>query len=117
MDCADPPALARFWCDVLGGSITNSNEKFVSVKTPDTMLTMIRVPDYRPPSWPDNAVPTQIHLDLVVDDLDAAVTEAVRLGARVAAEQHAPEKCRVLLDPAGHPFCVCRPPGERPLGM
>ncbi|RVW08085.1 VOC family protein [Prescottella agglutinans] len=116
MDCADAPALARFWCDVLGGSITNSNEKFVSVKTPDTMLTMIRVPDYRAPSWPDNAVPTQIHLDLVVDDLDAAVTEAVRLGARLAAEQYALEKCRVLLDPAGHPFCVCRPPGGRPLG-
>ncbi|MCL2536645.1 MAG: VOC family protein [Nocardiaceae bacterium] len=113
MDCADPPALAQFWCDILGGEITESNEKFVSIKTPGTALTMIRVPDHRAPSWPDGAVPTQIHLDLVVDDLDAAAEEAVRLGARIAAEQFAPDKCRVLLDPAGHPFCVCRRPTGR----
>jgi Glyoxalase-like domain len=42
-----------------------------------------------------------------VDDLDAAVADAVALGARVAAFQPQ-DNVRVLLDPAGHPFCLCR---------
>jgi len=47
-----------------------------------------------------------MHLDLAVDDLDQAEAEALRLGARPAAEQPAPDRWRVLLDPAGHPFCL-----------
>ena len=47
-----------------------------------------------------------MHFDFQVADLDAAVTEAVRLGATVA--EHQPqEHVRVMLDPAGHPFCLC----------
>jgi predicted enzyme related to lactoylglutathione lyase len=45
-----------------------------------------------------------MHLHLKVDDLDAAQADAVRLGARVATEQTNPERWRILLDPAGHPF-------------
>jgi hypothetical protein len=32
--------------------------------------------------------------------------DAVRLGARVASAQTNPELWRILLDPAGHPFCL-----------
>jgi hypothetical protein len=46
------------------------------------------------------------HLDLEVDDLDGAVAYAVSLGARLAAHQPRAD-LRVLLDPAGHPFCLC----------
>jgi hypothetical protein len=111
LDCADPTTLAGFWCEMLGGEVAHSTGKYVTVAFPRGVLTAIRVADYRAPSWPDGAVPKQIHLDLVVDDLDAASAGAVRLGARVADEQHAPELCRVLLDPAGHPFCLCLPRG------
>lgn len=31
---------------------------------------------------------------------------ALRLGARRAAEQPDPDRWRVMLDPAGHPFCL-----------
>jgi glyoxalase superfamily protein len=62
---------------------------------------------YRPPTWPDSEVAKQIHLDLAVDDLDAAEAEATRLGARRAETQPTPNKWRVMLDPAGHPFCLC----------
>jgi hypothetical protein len=51
-------------------------------------------------------VPKQLHLDLAVTDLDAAQSEAQRLGAAPAAVQPAPDRRRVLLDPAGHPFCL-----------
>lgn len=85
LDCEDPLELAQFWSAMLGGTITVSGEKFVSVTTPRGVLTAIRVPDYRPPTWPDNAVPKQIHLDLVVNDLDVAEAQSVSLGAKVSA--------------------------------
>ncbi|MCQ4120296.1 VOC family protein [Rhodococcus tibetensis] len=106
LDCADPSTLAAFWHGMLGGEITYQSEKSVAVTTPQGLLTAMRVPDHREPSWPEGTVPKQIHLDLAVEDLDTAQTEAVRLGARVAAKQYAPELCRVLVDPAGHPFCL-----------
>ncbi|MGG7099583.1 VOC family protein [Rhodococcus sp. 24CO] len=109
LDCDNPETLAAFWRDLLDGEITYSSEKFVVVKIAQGLLTMMRVSDHLEPSWPGSAVPKQLHLDLVVADLDAAEAEAVRLGARIASEQFAPEQCRVLLDPAGHPFCLSLP--------
>jgi hypothetical protein len=47
-----------------------------------------------------------MHLDIEVGDLEAAVADAVALGARVADFQPQ-DNVRVLLDPAGHPFCLC----------
>jgi hypothetical protein len=48
-----------------------------------------------------------MHLDIEVEDLEVAVADAVALGARVADFQPQ-DNVRVLLDPAGHPFCLCR---------
>jgi hypothetical protein len=47
----------------------------------------------------------QLHLDIEVDDLAAAVRLAVEAGATVADFQPQ-EDVRVCLDPAGHPFCL-----------
>ena len=72
-------------------------------------------PDHVPPSWPDPAVPQQMHLDVMVDDLDAA--EAAVLGARRAAADRAGAVSRVFADPAGHPFCLIpRPAWAEPVG-
>ncbi len=62
---------------------------------------------YVRPVWP--AAPGQpqmsMHLGIQVDDLDEAVAHAVGLGAEVAV--HQPQATvRVMLDPAGHPFCL-----------
>ncbi len=46
----------------------------------------------------------QIHLDIEVDDLDAATTYAETLGAH-QAEFQPQSDVRVLIDPDGHPFC------------
>jgi len=64
-----------------------------------------------PPEWPDGT-PQQIHIDLWVDDFNAAHEEVMALGATVlkAAEQVPPEardNYQVYADPAGHPFCLC----------
>lgn len=48
-----------------------------------------------------------MHLDVQVDDLDAAVADAESLGAELAQTQ--PQaNVRVMLDPDGHPYCLCR---------
>jgi hypothetical protein len=107
LDCDDPHALADFWVEFLDGEVVFSNDEIAAVRTEGGSLAAVRVADYRPPTWPDGAIPKQMHLDFAVDDLDAAEAEAVRLGARRAEEQPEPNRWRVLLDPAGHPFCLC----------
>lgn len=46
-----------------------------------------------------------LHLDLEVDDLDRAVAHAVSVGAELAGFQPQLD-VRVMIDPAGHPFCL-----------
>lgn len=106
MDCTEPAPLAEFWAAMLGGEIRFTTANSVGVRTDSVWLAAIRIPDYRPPTWPTGDVPKQMHLDLAVTDLGAAVAEAERLGARPAEHQPAPEHRRILLDPAGHPFCL-----------
>ena len=57
----------------------------------------------------DDAV-KRYHLDFYVDDLDEAQATLVARGARVADPQPNPDRWRVMLDPAGHPFCICPTP-------
>ncbi len=106
LDCAEPAPLAEFWAAMLGGDVAFTTATAVGVRTDAMWLAAIRVPDYRPPTWPGGDVPKQMHLDLGVTDLEAAVAEAQRLGARLAPHQPSPDRWRVLLDPAGHPFCL-----------
>jgi hypothetical protein len=98
--------LAAFWAALLGGQVAFSTAHVVVVRSNALWLAAIKVPDYRPPTWPDPDVPQQIHLDLGVTELEPAMAEAERLGARAVAFQPAPDRWRVLLDPAGHPFCL-----------
>jgi catechol 2,3-dioxygenase-like lactoylglutathione lyase family enzyme len=57
------------------------------------------------PSKPGEQTAT-MHLDIGVDDLDAAVAWAREVGATQA--EHQPQQhVRVMLDPHGHPFCLC----------
>ncbi len=58
------------------------------------------------PVWPGQEKPQQMHLDVIVDDLDTAEAAVVELGA--VRHEHKPGTTfRVFLDPAGHPFCLC----------
>jgi hypothetical protein len=106
LDCADPVALGAFWSQLLGGEVAFSSEDFVAVKTDRVWLAAVRVPDHQPATWPDGARAKQIHLDLAVDDLAQAEVDALALGAVRADEQPAPDRYIVLIDPAGHPFCL-----------
>jgi len=54
-----------------------------------------------PPRWPGSSI---VHLELTADDLDAASERAIALGATLPEQSDS--RWRVLLDPAGHPFCL-----------
>ena len=84
LDCDDPLELGSFWARVLGGEVAFQSEKTVIVRSDWVRLAALKVDDYRPPTWPAYGVPKQIHLDLSVEDLDAAAVEAVQAGARIA---------------------------------
>jgi len=66
--------------------------------------------EYIPPVWPEEPgkQQKQMHFNFQVDDLSAAVDEAMRLGATKPTEQYGGEHFVTLLDPEGHPFCLCQ---------
>src|SRR5690242_15988559 len=103
LDCSDPQTLGEFWAAMLGGEVVIARPTTAMVRADGMWLAAMQIPDYLPPTWPSGEVPKQMHLDLGVTDLDAAFDEALRLGARSADFQPAPDKRRILLDPAGHP--------------
>jgi len=103
LDCDDPAELAEFYLRLLGGRLIWSRRSSVGVQVPGVLLVPQRVVGYRPPPWPGSSI---VHLDLTAgDQLDEPVNRAVALGARLADPQPDP-RWRVLLDPAGHPFCI-----------
>ncbi len=106
LDCADPHPLGRFYAELTGGEIAFTSDNFVAVKGPAVWITAQRTPDHRPPTWPTGDVPQQVHIEFAVDDLDSAQAQALAIGARLADEQPSPDRWRVLVDPAGHPFCL-----------
>jgi catechol-2,3-dioxygenase len=115
LDCADPAGLARFYQALLGGEILWSSPGSSGIRVPGGgVLVPQRVEGYRPPDWPGSPL---VHLDLTggtsAAGLDRAVAHAVAAGAKEAAFQPDP-RFRVLLDPAGHPFCITTvlPPGS-----
>jgi catechol 2,3-dioxygenase-like lactoylglutathione lyase family enzyme len=106
LDAADPGILARFYQDILGLEVYYESPDFVALTGASTLLTFQRVKDMAPADWPTGPIPKQMHLELSVDDLEAADKAAIAAGARRAQHQPAPDRWRVLIDPAGHPFCL-----------
>lgn len=106
-DCPDPAAAAAFYAGLLGQPITYRSDDFVVVSASPTTsgLAFQLAPGHRAPTWPDPAVPQQVHLDIMVEDPAAAGAQVLALGA---TRLDGPD---VYADPAGHPFCLIRRPG------
>lgn len=110
IDTPDAAALATFYGELTGGEVATYPEYGVaSLAFGGTNIYFQTVADYTRPQWPSQRQPQQFHLDLRTADLDAAVAAAVALGAQVAPEQPQPDICTVMIDPHGHPFCLCPP--------
>ena len=109
LESRDGVALANFYASVLGWPIVKQEPDEAAIQVPGTSsyLAFETSPNYLPPVWPaaDGQQQMMMHVDVAVDDLDAAVAHAVELGATIAGYQPQ-EDVRVMLDPAGHPFCL-----------
>jgi catechol 2,3-dioxygenase-like lactoylglutathione lyase family enzyme len=107
IDCPDPRALAGFYCELLGMHVVTEEDDWVTIRTDSDApsLAFQKAADLDPPRWPDPAHPQQFHLDVRVDDIEAAERRAIAAGAKRLTDGGG-ETFRVYADPAGHPFCL-----------
>ena len=103
LDCADAGALARFYADLLGREIVFDEGAWVVVgrKHPgEPNLVFQRVGDPTPGK-------SKMHIDIHVEDVDAATEMAVSLGATRGEDvAELGMSWRVMADPEGNPFCL-----------
>ena len=115
VDCKDPHELAKFYAALLNWEIPFYNEEWACLGAPGTYqgtypgIVFQRNSQYKPPVWPEKPEAQQqmAHLDFAVNDLEKAVQHAIHCGATIADVQFS-DDWRVMLDPAGHPFCLCQ---------
>jgi catechol-2,3-dioxygenase len=107
LDTREPRKLAQFYADVLGAKITTERDDWVTI-TDDAgrRLSFQTSPDHEPPHFPDPAGAQQFHVDIRVDDVDAAERRLLDLGATRVPDAVEDGEFRVYRDPAGHPFCL-----------
>jgi catechol 2,3-dioxygenase-like lactoylglutathione lyase family enzyme len=118
--CPNPRELVAFYARLLDAEITASeppregepaNAGWAQLRTTGERGTITLNFEFerqwRTPVWPSEPGKQHItqHLDIHVDDLAAAVAWAEACGARQAGYQPQGD-VRVMIDPAGHPFCL-----------
>jgi Glyoxalase-like domain len=106
IDCPDAEALATFYGTLLDWKV-ELRPGWADVRADyGHCISFQQVDDYAPPIWPAQERPQQMHLDVIVDDLDSAEAAVLELGA--SKHEYQPGTTfRVFLDPAGHPFRLC----------
>ncbi|MEZ5219526.1 MAG: VOC family protein [Ilumatobacteraceae bacterium] len=103
IDCADPQRLATFWTAALGAEIASVWNQYVILKPAaegQPGLAFQQVPEPK-------AGKNRVHLDFIVDDLEAVTSLVVELGGTQVAENHqGGVTARVMADPEGKEFCL-----------
>lgn len=109
LDAPDARALASFYQKLLGWQRVRDKPSFVGLRplSGGAGLGFQTEPNYVAPVWPSTPGSQLImsHLEIEVDDLAAAQSWATDAGAALADYQPQTH-VRVMLDPAGHPFCL-----------
>jgi catechol 2,3-dioxygenase-like lactoylglutathione lyase family enzyme len=122
LDAPDVAELARFYERLLGWDVEEiegprpghpAGDGWARLRPADgsTKIEIQFEEHHVRPTWPTapGAQGMQIHLDVWVEDVPAGVDWAVECGASEAEHQPADrdlDRLRVMLDPAGHPFCL-----------
>jgi predicted enzyme related to lactoylglutathione lyase len=108
-DAADLATESRFWAGMLDGTVDAKDAWHLVMVDGQPRVGVQLSPNHVRPDWPAGN-PQQVHLDLWVDDIDAAHDKAMALGAALlqeAKDLDKPDNWQVYADPAGHPFCLC----------
>ena len=109
-DCADPPALGRFWSAVTGYAIAEERADFVRLRAPDARgvrhILFFRVPEPK-------AVKNRMHVDLAARDAREEIARLVGLGAELVDGGPEPQwrtgngtRWVTMRDPEGNEFCI-----------
>jgi len=109
VDCGDEQALCEFYHKLLGWEKCEMYGRPALRSADGVLFLFIQEEDYVPPVWPEvsEAQQKQMHFDFQVPDVAAAIEYAVSLGAVKAASQFGGSDYVTMIDPAGHPFCLC----------
>jgi catechol 2,3-dioxygenase-like lactoylglutathione lyase family enzyme len=111
IDCSNAARAREFYADLMSWERTVAYD-CLALKADIGMTILFVETDipYVRPVWPEEPgkQQKQMHFNFQVDDLPSAVNEAIRLGAAKAATQYGGEHFVTMLDPEGHPFCLCR---------
>jgi hypothetical protein len=124
LDTTNARSLAEFYRELFGlhyrpgdepppqGDPDPHGREWLVLRNDDGVpLAFQQVDEVAAPTWPDQAVPQQLHLDTTVrsvDELEREHTRALELGARLLLDRidDPDEPLRVYADPQGHPFCI-----------
>ncbi|MFI6204890.1 VOC family protein [Streptomyces sp. NPDC051041] len=111
LDCRDPEALARFWCEVLDFVVLDRGEEgYVEIGPregfggPQPTIILSRSDEPKPDKL-------RLHIDVNPTDRgqDAELERLLKLGARPAdIGQTGEEQWHVLADPEGNEFCLLK---------
>ncbi len=109
LDCDDGKKLCDFYAELLGWEKCEMYGQPAVRSENDIVFLFAQEEDYIAPVWPEEAgrQQKQMHFDFQVPDLPAAVRQAEALGAVKAQTQFGDTHFVTMLDPAGHPFCLC----------
>ena len=105
VNAPDALALAKFYAEITDG-VARGTSHWAAVTGPNGFIAFQQVDDFRAPVWPGNDPPMQLHLDFLVDDLEATGSRVLTAGATLLDVQPNSDHCLVYADPAGHPFCL-----------
>ena len=105
IDATNPKELSEFWRALLGGEVDprTATEEWISLRDVPQLgyLSFQKVPEER-------MVKNRVHLDMDVDDIAVATSQAVAVGARTfgGVVDECTGLLQVMLDPEGNEFCL-----------
>lgn len=108
LDCTreDLPGMLEFYQRLTGYKAEPYDEDSLpTLLGYGVAISFYPVNHYFAPTFPSPAVGRQLHLDFYVEDLTAAIRFVRSIGGKDSSKQFDPSY-HVMLDPAGHPFCL-----------
>ncbi len=110
IDSSDGERLAAFYSELLGWRRSSIYGLPAVVSPAGLILVFSTEADYTRPVWPEEEgkQQKQMHFDFQVGCVEDAVKRALSLGGEKAEMQYGGDEFVTMIDPDGHPFCLCK---------
>jgi predicted enzyme related to lactoylglutathione lyase len=106
LDCADPPSLAGFWSEALDYRAYYTDTKMAVLVPREGIASPLILQGVPEPKTGKN----RMHLDIVVEDIEAEIQRLQALGARridEGVQSFGGTRWVIMSDPEQNEFCVC----------